>query len=114
MEQNQNFVIELGKRIRFFRLSQGLSQENMSVFLQKSQNWVSQVENGKIRLTDDYVVQICAFLKIDPVLLEAGQIELLDEEKILNFIRKFENISHEIDQLVELKKSIIGKIQSEQ
>jgi transcriptional regulator with XRE-family HTH domain len=104
---------DLHKNIRAIRITKGYSQENLAKALGKTQNWVSLVENGKIKLKNPEIELICGFLNIEKKMLELNLEKFPHEtnhDLILKFVDIFDSISNEIDLLVELRNAIKNRI----
>ena len=68
----------LGKNVKQFRLSKGLSQENLACELQKSVNFISLLENGKTGLSVQTIIDICKVLYVDANSLFTGIIDPIE------------------------------------
>jgi transcriptional regulator with XRE-family HTH domain len=56
----------LGKRINHFRMKSGYTQEQLCEYADLSQNFLSQLENGKKNASIDTLFKIAGALKTDP------------------------------------------------
>lgn len=61
-----DFYIYMGARLRCAREEQGKKQKDISAALEKTDGWVSLVEQGNQRLFVNDLVAWCAYLGIDP------------------------------------------------
>ncbi len=56
---------QFGKRVRYFRISQGYSQEEFAARCEITQSYLSQIECGKINTSLQHVFKISNVLKIN-------------------------------------------------
>ena len=71
------FIKNLGKAVQFFRQKNNLTQEQLAVKIDKSEDTISYIERGKISAKLDTLLDIC----------EIFQLSIID-------LLQFENISH--------------------
>lgn len=55
----------IGENIRLQRLRKGYSQEYLANKLGKTQNWLSKLEQGHIRFSEDLIIEVAKKLEID-------------------------------------------------
>lgn len=61
---NKNVKKKLGKNIKKLRLQNGLTQEDLSLELNLDWSYIGKVENAKMNITIDKIIQIADFFKI--------------------------------------------------
>ncbi len=59
-----DLTIKLGKRIRSYRLKQGLSQERLAEYSGCHPTYIGQIERGEKNATMDSIERICTALNI--------------------------------------------------
>ncbi|MBQ8459309.1 helix-turn-helix transcriptional regulator [bacterium] len=58
-------IKKLGKNLRKLRKSKGLSQEELSLNLDFDGSYIGKVENGKLNITLDKLINIAEYFQID-------------------------------------------------
>ena len=97
--------------LKFYRKEKGMTQNELTLALNKSYNYINSVEQGKIMPSFDVVEQICDVLNISPVQLfdenaSPENIKTFDKEEYINgiseklFSKLKTLISHEIKNAV--------------
>ncbi len=76
----------VGKKVRYFRQIKGLSQENLANYIDKSQNWVSELENGEKEISKELKTAISNFLEIDESFLNSDN-NITFQLSQVNFIK---------------------------
>ncbi|MAY84021.1 MAG: hypothetical protein CMP59_07805 [Flavobacteriales bacterium] len=105
----ENVRVDLAAQIRFLRDLQGYSQDSLASHLGISQQAYQKLECGKCRITEDRLVQISAFLEIEPWQIKSlNRIELMSvyeqrQEHSARLKIKKEVLSIQ-NQIEELKK----------
>jgi len=61
---NKNVKKKLGKNIKKLRLQNGLTQEDLSLELNLDWSYIGKVENAKMNITIDKIIQIADFFKV--------------------------------------------------
>lgn len=61
---NKNIKKKLGKNIKKLRLLNGLTQEDLSLELNLDWSYIGKVENAKMNITIDKIIQIADFFKV--------------------------------------------------
>lgn len=79
METTQNRY-EIGQRIRNFRISKQLTQSQFAESLDVSTNYISEIENGKKRMSQDILCKLCLLyqLSADYILFGKNRTDLSD------------------------------------
>lgn len=107
---------ELGVRVKKARLARGLSQEEMSQFLQISRSAVSQIESGKRtissleldKLSGFFGISIADFLaekfeEVDPlIVLFRAEASMVQSDEFIQILHKALNIAREVSNLENL------------
>lgn len=101
----------LGKKIKYFRILRGYSQEKFSELLNISQRTLSGIECGNNFLTSNTLERILEVLKIKPS--ELFKIEEYQEPKIIiaeliQDIKSLENNEEKLQLTYRILKSIIN------
>ena len=78
MDLKQIFI----NNLKFYRKQNGMTQNELTLALDKSYNYINSVEQGKIMSSFDVIEQICNVLNIKPS-------QLFDEDASPENIRKF-------------------------
>ena len=78
MDLKQIFI----NNLKFYRKQNGMTQNELTLALDKSYNYINSVEQGKIMPSFDVIEQICNVLNIKPS-------QLFDEDASSENIRKF-------------------------
>ena len=60
----------IGKQIRAFRDSKGISQDELAEIMEVNRSTISKVENGKFAITIDYLVKFAWYLDFNISVLE--------------------------------------------
>lgn len=91
--------------LKFYRKQKGLTQNELTLAIDKSYNYINSVEQGKMMPSFDVIEEICETLQIRPVQLfdENGSPENV---KIFN---KEEYISEISENLFEKLKDVISR-----
>ena len=61
---NKNVKKKLGKNIKKLRLQNGLTQEDLSLEPNLDWSYIGKVENAKMNITIDKIIQIADFFKV--------------------------------------------------
>jgi transcriptional regulator with XRE-family HTH domain len=61
-EQIKDYRLKLGDKIRMVREKRGYSQEQLAEKMDINRSTISKIENGKFRITVDYLVRFSIFL----------------------------------------------------
>ena len=93
--KHDNFIKNLGQAVQFFRQKNNLTQEQLAVKIDKSEDTVSYIERGKISAKLDTLLDIC----------EIFDISIID-------LFQFETISHTTKPKAEYINEIL-KIMAE-
>jgi DNA-binding XRE family transcriptional regulator len=62
--KHDNFIKNLGRAVQFFRQKNNLTQEQLAVKIDKSEDTVSYIERGKISAKLDTLLDICKIFDI--------------------------------------------------
>ena len=77
--------------LKYYRKQKGLTQNELTLALNKSYNYINSVEQGKMIPSFDVIEKICEILQINPVLLfddnaSPDNIKYFDKENYINGI----------------------------
>jgi len=64
---NKNIKKRFGKNLKKFRKVKGLSQEELSLDLELDGSYIGKVENAKLNITIDKMINIADYLGIEVV-----------------------------------------------
>lgn len=103
--ENLDFQI-IGKRIREIRLSKKLTQENLADAVDVNTSHISNVENGKVKISLTTLVSVCNALNVtlDYLLYNdyQGTSNPLDNELLKNFHNHTDEMKEKIIKIVEI------------
>ena len=102
----KEYLKNLGLKIRFYRENSGLTQEQLSEFINISQNFLSQIENGKRCPSLKTIIKISEVLKMPIFLL--FQFENNDKSKN-NILKKYEPLINSLNKKEQLFLSDVIK-----
>lgn len=91
----------LGERVRSLRIAAGLTQTDLAAG-RFSKEYISQIERGKTRPTDDTVAWLAERLRVDPAFLAAG-VSTEEREKLEAHLARAEALSeaHEYAEAID-------------
>lgn len=64
---NKNIKKKFGKNLKKYRKMKGLSQEDLSLELELDGSYIGKVENAKLNITLDKIINIADFLEIEVI-----------------------------------------------
>jgi transcriptional regulator with XRE-family HTH domain len=82
-----------GDRVREFRKQMGLTQTEFGKYFGHPKNWIATKENGKIRITVDFLMVLYENFKLSPSWVLLGvEPQILNEKKSLDTDSEFRYI----------------------
>ena len=60
------FDKNIAQKIKYYRLSLGITQEKFSELLGKNDKYIGHIERGERKISKNMIVEIIEFLKIQP------------------------------------------------
>ncbi len=89
--------------LKFYRKQKGLTQNELTLAIDKSYNYINSVEQGKMMPSFEVIEQICQVLQIHPALLfdekaSPENIKLFDKDSYINEIS--ENLFSRLKSLI--------------
>lgn len=70
--QRASVTVELGKRVRSFRLERGMSQERLAELAKIHRTYVGSLERGERNVALINIVRLAMALEVDPAQLVSG------------------------------------------
>ncbi|MBP7793181.1 MAG: helix-turn-helix transcriptional regulator [Candidatus Goldbacteria bacterium] len=101
----KEYLKNLGLKIRFYRESAGFTQEQLSELVNISQNFLSQIENGRRAPSLKTVVKISEILKMPVFLL----FQFNDNKPQNNILKKYEPLINSLNKKEQLFMSDVIK-----
>ncbi|MCX8092995.1 MAG: helix-turn-helix domain-containing protein [Candidatus Goldbacteria bacterium] len=102
----KEYLKNLGIKIRFYRENAGLTQEQLSELINVSQNFLSQIENGKRTPSLKTIIKISEVLKMPVFLLFQFDEPKKKDESIL---KKYEPLINSLSKKEQLFLSDVIK-----
>ena len=98
--------------IRHYRIIKGVSQEFLAKKLGKSQNWISKLEKGEIRVNDEIINRIAWVLDLekDMLLLNPHSPKLINNTDFKKLLTQFNQMQNDISEI----KNILFNITKDQ
>ena len=97
----EEYLRELGGRVRDYRMLQGMSQDELATKAgYTSRSSISKIEHGKADIPRSQIIAIAAALKIDPTMLTIIDIKEPTDEEI-ELARKIQRLDAYRRALVE-------------
>jgi|DewCreStandDraft_4_1066084.scaffolds.fasta_scaffold05341_2 transcriptional regulator with XRE-family HTH domain len=102
----KEYIKNLGLKIRFYRENSGLTQEQLSELINISQNFLSQIENGRRAPSLKTIIKISEVLKMPIFLL----FQFDDSNKVKNnILQKYEPLINSLNKKEQLFLSDVIK-----
>lgn len=101
--QKSNVLQIIGNNIKTIRQSREMTQEQVAEELNKSNNWVSLIELGKLSLNAPTIIEICNLFEVDTSVIFNGLVEYkIKDKKIIDSLSILSNEDKKIiENLIE-------------
>ncbi len=103
----KEYLKNLGLKIRFYRENAGLTQEQLSELINISQNFLSQIENGKRAPSLKTIIKISEILKMPIFLLFQFDKDIKKTNN--NILKKYEPLINSLNKKEQLFLSDVIK-----
>lgn len=106
MENSNQLLKEMGKRVHLRRKALGYTQEQLAEKINVSIQMISNLELGKKAIRPENIVKLCSVLEISADYLLTGN---KPDNKISEISEKLSNLSQESLNAIELLVDILSK-----